>query len=135
MLLKSALMIPVISSQSDQISSNDRTIAVVPIAYAMRKVNAGVEFALLGMAIVSIIAYFAFLYTYHYLALSFAWLFSFIQTFTLAIIVILLACRINSFYKGATNIKMIWMHLFNFILFIVVPYVAERVSYYLYDKY
>ena len=47
------------------------------------------------------------------------------QTLTLAIIVILLACRINNFYKGATKIIMIWMHLFNFFTFIIIPVVID----------
>ena len=42
---------------------------------------------------------------------------SFVQTLTLLIIVILLECKINSYYEGAAKISMIWVHVANFVLF------------------
>ena len=42
-----------------------------------------------------------------------------IQTFTLAFFVILLACRIHNFFKGAAKVRIFWMHLFNFFLFLI----------------
>ena len=40
------------------------------------------------------------------------------------IIVILLARRINSYYEGAAKIRMIWMHVINFVLFCGVVFVT-----------
>ena len=39
-----------------------------------------------------------------------------LQPLALIIIAILLACRIHNFYKGAAKMRMIWIHVFNFLL-------------------
>ena len=49
-----------------------------------------------------------------------------LQPLALVIIVILLACRIHSVYKGAAKMRMIWLHLFNYLLLWFVGIVATK---------
>ena len=55
------------------------------------------------------------------------------QTLTLAFIVTLLACNIHNFYKGAAKMRMFWMHLFNFFLFIAYVTASIGQIYYGWD--
>ena len=86
----------------------------------MRCRNRGVTFALVFLEFITIVSIVG--WAVGYVGLDFellAVVIFILQPLTLIIIIIQLACSMRSFYKGAFRIRMIWLHLFNCLIYYI----------------